>query len=169
MKATMFDGLSQQVGTVANRRGFLRLLGGAMAVGVAATAAGAPVEAGRKGKKQGGKKKVCKQWIVSGGPNATDLIGVDDDLQMTLNGVTILNDGNQMAGNLPPVPFKAKVGDSLAVTARDVYASCRSLSPLWLHCATNGKKRQLSAGQLDGCAPGRTPGVFFSQVFRIKL
>lgn len=176
MQATAFDGITRDLGEGSTRRRFLRLLGGTMAIGLGAAALDGPAAAERRaGKQQTGQKgkgkgkgKVCRSWILSGGPSPTEPIGVDDDLQVTLNGVTILNDGNNVAGNLPPVPFRANVGDSLAVTARDVNPACRALSPLWLHCATNGQKRQLSAGQNDGCAPGRTPGIFFNQVYRIK-
>jgi hypothetical protein len=117
----------------------------------------------------GQQQAVCTSWIVSGGPDRTTPISVDDDLRMMVNGVNVLNDADGKAGNLPPVAFAAQVGDSLGVVANDVGVACRSLSPLWLHCATTGQKRQLSAGNNDGCAPGRTAGTFFSEVFTISL
>jgi hypothetical protein len=190
MKARAFDGISREFGVVSTRLGFLRLLGGATALG-AVTAVGLGESASAKRKK---KKKckptcnseercvkgkcvpidrpqpaICTSWIISGGPESTAAISVDDDLRITLNGTPILNDGNKMAGTLPPVSFPAKVGDSLAVTAHDAVPSCRSLSPLWLHCATTGQKRQLFAGNNDGCAPGRTAGDFVNQVYTISL
>jgi hypothetical protein len=111
----------------------------------------------------------CTSWILSGGPAVTAPIGVDDDLSITVNGNSILKDDNKMASNLPPVPFVAQPGDALAITAVDTNPACRGLSPLWLHCATTGQKKQLSAGNSDGCAPGRTAGQFFSQVFTVGV
>jgi hypothetical protein len=67
------------------------------------------------------------------------------------------------------VTFTAQVGDTLSVLAKDVNAACRSLSPLWLHCASTGQKRMLYAGNTDGCAPGRTPSYFHSAEYTISL
>ena len=186
MKCAAFDGISREFGSVSTRRGFLRLLGGAAGVAaVSAVIPGEPADAKRKktckrpcnseercvrGKCVPiNRQQVCRSWIVSGGPQVNTPIAVDDDLQITLNGNPILNNADKMAGNIPPVTFTGNAGDSLGVVATDVYASCRSLSPLWLHCATSGQKRQLTPGQPDGCAPGRTPGVFFSQTFQVKV
>lgn len=197
MEAAMFDGIVRKASARSTRRGFLRVLGGAAALSaVAVTSHALPGEAKSKGKKisicfqnqtRSVKKKgyqdkypgatlgacsqqpVCTSWILSGGPAVTAQLSVDDDLSITLNGVSILNDNNKMAGNLPPVTFAAQAGDSLAVTAVDTNPACRSLSPLWLHCATSGQKKQLSAGNSDGCAPGRTAGQFFSQVFTVGV
>jgi hypothetical protein len=111
----------------------------------------------------------CTSWIISGGPDRTTAISVDDDLQIMVNGVSVLNDTNGLAGTLPPVAFPGQVGQSIGVVARDVGVSCRGLSPLWLHCATSTQKRQLFAGNTDGCAPGRTAGTFVSEVYTISV
>jgi hypothetical protein len=172
MKEAAFDGISREFGSVSTRRGFLRLLGGVAAVAaVSAAGMGEPAAARRKkGKGKGkGKQEVCRSWVLSGGQGTNDPIAVDDDLQVTLNGTVILNNADKMAGTIPAIRFQANAGDSLGVVATDVHASCRSLSPLWLHCETSGKRRQLSPGQPDGCAPGRTPGAFFSQTFQVKV
>ncbi len=108
-------------------------------------------------------------WILSGGPDRATPIVADDDLQVMVNGVSVFNDGDGKATAVPPVAFTAQAGGTLGVVARDAVPSCRSLSPLWLHCATTGQKRQLFAGNNDGCAPGRTAGTFVSEVFTISL
>ena len=197
MQGTTFDGLVRTASAPSTRRGLVRMLGGAAALGaVAAVGHALPGDAKSKGKKitvcfqyqtRTVKKKgyqdkypgatsgacaqqpVCTSWILSGGPAVTAQIAVDDDLAITVNGASILKDENKMASTLPPVTFAAQPGDSLAVTAIDSNPACRSLSPLWLHCATTGQKKQLSAGNSDGCAPGRTAGQFFSQVFTIGV
>jgi hypothetical protein len=64
MKAMTFDGITREMGERSNRRGFLRLLGGATALG-AVTAVGLRESAEAKGKGKGkgkgqDKKKSCK-------------------------------------------------------------------------------------------------------------
>jgi hypothetical protein len=117
----------------------------------------------------GQQPAACTSWVISGGPDRTTPIAVDDDLQIMVNGVNVLNDTNGMAQNITPVAFSAQVGQSIGVVARDVNPACRSLSPLWLHCATSTQKRQLFAGNNDGCAPGRTAGTFVSEVYTISV
>ena len=222
MKTVVFDGIVREMGEVSTRRGFVRLLGGAAALGAGLALGGdslakgkrhgkARAEAHSKAKGKGaiqaqGKKKtiticyqnqtrtvkkkgyqakypgaivgpcpdrpqtaVCTSWILSGGPDRTTPIAVDDDLHVMVNGVTVFNDADGKATAVPPIAFPAQVGDSLGVIARDANPACRSLSPLWLHCATTGQKRQLFAGNNDGCAPARTAGTFVSEVFTISL
>jgi hypothetical protein len=212
MDTTTFDRISRNLGSVSTRRGMLRLLGGAAALGagLALSAQDETLGKGRgkgngreqvsaqgkskklticyqgqtklvkkskldtfpgatKGACPGGGQRTCRAWVLSGGAGSNDPISVDDDLQVTLNGAEILKNDDKMAGTIPALRFTATPGDSLGVVATDVHAACRSLSPLWLHCETTGQRRQLSPGQPDGCAPGRTPGVFFSQTFRVEL
>jgi hypothetical protein len=122
------------------------------------------------GQQPGGQQPAaCTSWIFSGGPDRTTPIGVDGDLLIMVNGVNVLNDANGLAGSIPPVAFPAEVGQSLGVVARDVNPACRSLTPLWLHCASTGQKRQLFAGNNDGCAPVRTAGTFVSEVYTISV
>jgi hypothetical protein len=144
----------------------------------------------RQVKKQGWQKKykgatlgpcpaapqpvACTSWIISGGPNPTTRIEVDDDLwiyhRAALGKQTLLiGDNNGQASSLAAVSFTAQVGEELNVLAKDVNAACRSLSPLWLHCATTGQKRMLYAGNTDGCAAGRQPSYFHSQSYIISL
>jgi hypothetical protein len=96
----------------------------------------------------GQQPAVCSRWIISGGPNQTDKIVVDDDLgiwNMSQGGAGILNDFDARSSTLSPVVFDAKVGDQLRIYAYD-RGGCRSLSPLWLHCSATGKSRQLFNG-----------------------
>ena len=112
----------------------------------------------------------CTSWILSGGPNSGDSIVVDDDLVIdhyVAGGqiYTLFRDRDKQASTLQPIKFKAFVGDTLRIGAYDENPACRSLSPLWLHCATTGQKRQVFAGNNDGCAPGRTAGAYFVDEF----
>jgi hypothetical protein len=112
----------------------------------------------------------CTSWILSGGPNPEDSIVVDDDLVIDhyVDGgqvYTLFRDRDKKANTWQPIRFKAFVGDTLRIGAYDENPACRSLSPLWLHCATTGEKRQVFAGNNDGCAPGRTAGAYFVDEF----
>ena len=164
------DGLVRNFAQGRTRRAFLLGLGGASAPGLGTLVAGQPATARHKKRPHGkGKASTCRAWVLSGGPSPATPRSVDDDLCVRLNGAAIVNDANHAAGDIPAVPFTALTGDALAVTAADVNPACRGVSPLWRNSKTNGAKRQLSAGQHDGCAPGRTAGVFVSEVFTIKL
>jgi hypothetical protein len=112
----------------------------------------------------------CTSWILSGGPNPGDSIVVDDDLVIDhyVDGgqvYTLFRDRDKKANTWQPIRFKAFVGDTLRIGAYDENPACRSLSPLWLHCATTGEKRQVFAGNNDGCAAGRTAGAYFVDEF----
>ena len=91
---------------------------------------------------------VCSRWILSGGPNQTDTIVVDDDLgiyNLSQGGKGIISEFDGRASTLAPAHFDAKVGDQLRIYGYD-RGGCRSLSPLWLHCLATGQKRQLFKG-----------------------
>jgi hypothetical protein len=113
-------------------------------------------------------QQACTTWILSGGPNPTDPIGVDDNLLIWIaGGKVIVQDGDNMAKPVPAVPFEAQVGDGMWVHASDA-GGCRSLSPLWLHCAATGQKKQLFPGwSSTGC--NHSPGLFIKQHFYIEL
>ena len=112
----------------------------------------------------------CTSWILSGGPDPGASIVVDDDLVIDhyVDGgqvYTLFRDRDRKANTWQPIRFKAFVGDTLRIGAYDENPACRSLSPLWLHCATTGEKRQVFAGNNDGCAPGRPAGAYFVDEF----
>jgi hypothetical protein len=96
----------------------------------------------------------CTSFILSGGPNQSDPITIDDDgsiLNVT-TGTFLIIDNNGMAGPLNPVVFSGHVGDVLRVRATD-WGGCRSFSPLWVHCLATGQSKQLFTGYNgSGCA-----------------
>jgi hypothetical protein len=112
----------------------------------------------------------CTSWILAGGSDPGAPIVVDDDLVIDhyVDGgqvYTLFRDRDKQANSLQPIKFKAFVGDTLRIGAYDENPACRSLSPLWLHCATTGQKRQVFAGSNDGCAAGRTAGAYYVDEF----
>jgi hypothetical protein len=181
MNTAVFDGMVQDLGAVSTRRGFARLLGGAVALGAGlalggdglakgkshgkahaqakATSAGKAAAEAKKGKKiticyqnqtrkvkkQGWQKKykgatlgpcstapqpACTSWIISGGPNPTTRIEVDDDLWIYHRAASgkqtlLIGDNNGKASSLAAVSFQAQVGEEINILAKDVNAACR--------------------------------------------
>ena len=115
----------------------------------------------------------CTAFILSGGPSPTETIGVDDDLTLYLNGTSIFVNNDGLASEIAPISFTAQNGGLLRVVATDVDPFCRSIDPLYLHCATTGAVQILDAnGQNDGCVePGTRPAnfVFYDHTFTIAV
>lgn len=102
----------------------------------------------------GQQPQACTTFVLSGGPNQTDPIVIDDDgsiLNVT-TGKFLVIDNNGMAGPLNPVFDPGQVGDVLRLRGTD-WGGCRSFSPLWIHCLATGQKRQIFTGYSgSGCA-----------------
>jgi hypothetical protein len=117
--------------------------------------------------------------VLSGGPSAADLLGVDDDLSIVLSKVegpsgrlrvrqSLLEDADQRARSLAPIPFQARNGDDLVIVARNA-GGCRALSPLYLHRPYDGAVQVVSpAGVRSDCAD-QPAGEFFRETVRIAL
>jgi len=111
----------------------------------------------------------CTNWIISGGPNQSDPIMIDDDgsiLNVT-TGTFLVIDNNGQAGPVNPVVFNGKVGDVLRVRATD-WGGCRSFSPLWVHCLATGQKKQLFTGY-SGAGCSYPKGEFLDMNLTISL
>lgn len=172
MNDSSFDRMTWAIGQAVSRR---RMLG----VVAAAVAAGFMSGAGRRSATLGAQEGVpaatpvvgsglCMQYIISGGPLPTDAIHVDDDLTVLLNDHVIFQDSDGLPGVMPPILFQAENGDQLTVVARDEAACGRKIGSLWLHCATGGTPRFLTAGQDDGCVEERAvPQNFYRESWRV--
>lgn len=95
----------------------------------------------------------CSEFIISGGKKKNKkLDDVDDDLLIELqrqgstNWEVIFEDDNGGVNGgfgfrpIPPIRFRARVGDKLRITATNVQAGGCSLDALWLHCAKTKKR-----------------------------
>ena len=71
-------------------------------------------------------------FTLSGSPDGTATILVDDDLDVYLDGAQIYTDGTNSAGNRPPIHFSADGGSSVRIVVRDTYGDCSLLSPIYL-------------------------------------
>ena len=109
------------------------------------------------------------ELVLSGGPDPTDPLWVDDDLSVFLNTNAILVDDNEHSDeDLGTVSFTARNRDRLRVVARDVHSGCRSRSPLYLHSTTDGTLHHL-APEINDCTGKPAPAVFYDKTFDITL
>jgi hypothetical protein len=134
-----------------------------------ATRGACPV-VGNTGGNGGGTQQpvVCTRWIVSGGPNQSDKIVVDDDIgiyNLSQGGAGILDEFNRKASWISPPVFDAKIGDKINIVGYDG-GGCRSLSPIWLHCLATGQKRQVFAGY-SGANCNYGTGTFVNENFEV--
>jgi hypothetical protein len=117
----------------------------------------------------GQPQQACTTFVLSGGPNQSDPITIDDDgsiLNVT-TGKFLVIDNNGMAGPLNPVIFTGEVGNVLRVRGTD-WGGCRSFSPLWVHCLASGQKREIFTGYAgSGC--GYTKGDFLDINITVAL
>jgi hypothetical protein len=116
--------------------------------------------------------------VLSGGPSPTDPLDVDDDLAIVLSKVeaagrlrvrqALLEDADQRASSLAPIPFQARNGDELTIVAEDA-GGCRALGPLYLHRPYDGAVQVVTpAGVHSDCAD-QPAGAFFRETVRIAL
>jgi hypothetical protein len=99
---------------------------------------------------------------LSGGTSPTETIGVDDDLEVRLNGVTIFRNADQVATELPPIAFTADFGDQLRVIATNsfIFGGHEGIDPLYLHCNATGDVQVLDPVGIN--IPSGPPGQVFS-------
>ncbi len=109
------------------------------------------------------------ELVLSGGPDPTDPLWVDDDLSVFLNKNAILVDDNEHSDeDLGTVSFTAKNRARLRVVARDVHTGCRLRSPLYLHSTSDGASHLL-APEINDCTGKPAPVVFYDKTFDITL
>jgi hypothetical protein len=114
----------------------------------------------------------CTDAVLAGGPNPTDPVCVDDDLEVQLNGTTVFDDNSGVAECHPPISLgSVNNGDQVRVIAVDTFGVCHGLSPLHLHCPSTGASQTLDADGFpsvcDG-APGTTE-PFYDETFTVNL
>jgi hypothetical protein len=108
---------------------------------------------------------------LAGGTSPTDQIGVDDDLELQLNGSQFFLDDDGLAQNFDPFHFNAQHGDQLRVIARNSpsFGGNEYIGPgLYLYCDANGAQQVLDA---DGYTnpSGAAGEVFYDQTFTVDF
>lgn len=103
-------------------------------------------------------------YYLSGGPNPTDQLHIDDELSLCLNGVRIFcGEGLSLA----PVFFNATPGDNLRVLGFD-NGGCRGVGELWIHDVYGEGKLKLADAYNGGCFPGQPAGgLFYDRAFTV--
>jgi hypothetical protein len=109
-------------------------------------------------------------FVLSGGPSPTDPLGVDDDLNVHLNGTSIREDSTpgEANGNNPPVEFVAKNGDELRIEAVNAAAPCHQRSPLYLHRVSDGAVQVIDQNEIRSCN-NEPSGVFYDETVKIDF
>ncbi len=163
MDNASFDTLARLTAADTSRRGALRSAFASVLAGFGAAALLETREAAAKKKK---KKKRLRRWLLSGGPDPTAEIEVDDDLKVLRNGQIVFEDDDGGDDSHDPIAFKARKGDRLKIVAFDAQANCHRLSPLYLHPESGGAPRKLS-DDIPLTCPNVAVGTFFHETFRI--
>lgn len=112
--------------------------------------------------------KVTMKYVLSGSSEGTASFGVDDDLDVYVNGTQVYTDGNELSGDRGPITIQTKKGDTLRLVVRDTYGHCSGLRPVWL--VKGSESTQLTTGFDEGCGhPGGNQGVKFDQTFTVPF
>lgn len=119
----------------------------------------------------------CPDAVLSGGTDPAETIGVDDDLDVELNGTNIFANHDGFASELPPIAIgPVNNGDQLRVIAYDsfIFGGCRGIDPLYLHCLSTGSVQVLDADGFTSprCDHPREPfpgAVFYDETFTVNL
>jgi hypothetical protein len=114
--------------------------------------------------------KLCPGALtLSGGPAPTEQIGVDDDLELRLNGNAFFVDNDGFAQDLAPIGFRAEFGDQLRVIATNgPFGGHEGIDPLYLTCDANDSQQVLDDTGFDA-ADGPAFEVFYDETFTIEL
>jgi hypothetical protein len=106
---------------------------------------------------------------LSGGPDPTEQISVDDDLELRLNRDTFFEDSDGFAQDLPPIGFTAEFGDRLRVIATNgFFGGPEHIDPLYLTCDANEEQQVLDDVGFDA-GDGSIGEVFYDETFTIEL
>jgi len=76
------------------------------------------------------------RYTLSGGGTVYHYWTADDDVEISVDGVTIFADNNHTQDNHPPVEFDAEVGSIIHITAWDINECRKQLDTLYLHFGT---------------------------------
>jgi hypothetical protein len=76
------------------------------------------------------------RYTLSGGATVYHYWAVDDDVEISVDGVPIFADNNHTQDNHPPVEFDAEVGSIIHITAWDINECRKQMDTLYLHFGT---------------------------------
>jgi hypothetical protein len=102
-------------------------------------------------------------------------IGVDDDLLIALNGVTVYDDDDHLAIATGPATFNACKGDSLRFVATNWFYPCAGVPPLEITRNSDGASLFLDPVGFNGGCDSSVPAdpvhgyVFYDKIFQIPF
>jgi hypothetical protein len=90
----------------------------------------------------------CGSYIIAGKAGATSTFDVDDDLEVSVDGVTVIDDhDHHMTTISPTAPFTSKPGSTIHIEAIDINPSCHYLTQMTLYCADGSASQPLAVSQ----------------------
>ena len=117
----------------------------------------------------------CPNAFLTGGPGM-QVVFVDDDLEVLVNGATVLVDDDELASFHPPIPLGAVAnGDTVRVVASNsttplwCFNGEEILGPLYLFCPTTGETQTLDADGVPLQPAGGCGHVFYDEGFTVAL
>jgi len=109
--------------------------------------------------------------LTLAGDSPTDTFGVDDDLELQLNGTQFFLDNDEFAQELGPIHFSANHGDQLRVIASNSTnfgTGNEYIGAFALYCDANGAQQVLDAtGYTNPSGPAGE--VFYDHTFTIDF
>lgn len=180
VEATMtkneYEDVQHEVGQVdgPSRRRVLAGVGVATVVAWAAPAVLSVQAAGAVGSElPGGGGQACSAAVLSGGTDPAETIGVDDDLDVYVNGALVFSDNDEYAQQLPPIPLgPLSAGDTIRVVASNstYFGGPVQLTPgLYLHCSGTGQVQVLDPAGVPSQAGYGYGEVFYDKTFTVTF
>jgi hypothetical protein len=146
-------------------RHFSLLMGAVLVAGLVSAAAIRPLTAAAATACPGGA------LTLATATSAVSAIGVDDDLELQLNGTTFFVNNDELASNISPIHFTAEYGDLLRVIASNstIYGDHEYIGSLVLYCDANGNTQVLEPVPTEYHVVGHFGEVFYDRTFTIDF
>ena len=110
-------------------------------------------------------------FTFAGAASPTDVVGVDDDLELQLNGTQFFLDNDEFAQDLDPIHFSGQHGDQLRVIASNstLFGTGNEyIGDFAIYCDANGAQQVLDAtGYTNPSGPAGE--VFYDHTFTIDF
>jgi hypothetical protein len=119
---------------------------------------------------------VCSNAVLAGADGADDDFFVDDDLEVFVNGASVLLDNDELSTDIGPIALgELTNGDTLRVVASNSTdpTFCdfgySHLDAITLYCLDNGSTQAINPSDIFGQPAGGCGHVFFDQTFIVTL
>lgn len=103
-----------------------------------------------------------EEWVLNGGGRD---FGIDDDLELRVNGVTVFKDTDGVTTYFDDLAIQAKKGDTLEVLATDTFGICSTVEPIYVRRTSTGTNLKLTSGYRGPCDDSAHGLVFFDETY----